>query len=278
MLFKFVKRIIDLSISIVLIVLTLPIQLLISIAILVLLRENPFFTQKRGITLSNQCFNILKFRTIKSTEAIKIEHSHWKEIFLIQKATVNIGRFSRFLRLTGLDELPQIFNVLIGNMSFVGPRPLMIRDLQIMKNQFPKQYEIRDELKSKPGITGAWQLIGDRNQGVENLIAHDLFYEQNCSILLDSKIFLMTIPLVLFAKNSDAIVPKIEFVSKFFSYSLKEFHISKKTKSSKNHYENYFVKLPSFWWYTSNSYNVEKKPSAKIILLDSNKSKKSASN
>ncbi len=278
MLYKSVKRIIDISISIFLIVITLPIQLLISITLFVLLRENPFFTQTRGITLGNQCFKIFKFRTIKTSEAKKIEHSNWKEIFLIQKGTIKIGRFSRFLRLTGLDEIPQIYNVLIGNMSFVGPRPLMLRDLEIMKSYFPKQYETRDEITSKPGITGAWQLIGDRNLGVENLIALDIFYEEYSSLFLDFKIFVMTIPLILFAKNSDAIIPRIEFVSKFFSYSAKEFQIRKKSKSAKKNYENYFVKLPSSWWYTSNSYNVEKKQSTKIIPLDSSKTKKSAIN
>ncbi|MBA4320997.1 MAG: hypothetical protein C0412_21615, partial [Flavobacterium sp.] len=239
MLHKVTKRSFDIAASFLVLAITLPLQIIIAAVLFLLMKENPFFIQPRGLTLEQKCFNIVKFRTITTPQANKIEHNKWKEIFLIQKNSIEVGKFARWLRLTGLDELPQIYNVLVGNMSFVGPRPLMMRDLEIMKNQFPVQYKIRNELTAKPGITGAWQLIGDRNLGVENLIALDLFYEENRSFFLDIKIFFMTIPLALFAKNSDAIIPRIEFVSKFFSYSLKEFQISKRIKTAKKRYENY---------------------------------------
>ena len=276
MTYKIIKRLFDLSAALLVIAVTLPLQVVIAILIFALLRENPFFVQLRGITLERKCFSLIKFKTIKKKTAATIEHNHWKDIFLIQRQAVDIGKFARWLRLTGIDELPQIYNVLLGKMSFIGPRPLMIRDLEIMKVRFPVQYKIRNELMAKPGITGTWQLIGDRTLGVENLIALDLFYEENRSLLFDLKIFLMTIPLVIFAKNSDAIIPRIEFVSKFFSYTLQEFQIRKKLKTAKKQYENYSVKLPSRWWYSSDTYNNSTKPHAKILPFEKSSAKKSA--
>lgn len=276
MLYKILKRVFDLILSSSLIVITLPLQFLIAVVLAVVLKENPFFVQTRGITLEKKCFKMFKFRTITTLEANKIAHKNWREIFLIKRTTISVAKFSSFLRLTGLDELPQIFNVFWGEMSFVGPRPLMIRDLVIMKQQFPTQYRIRDEISAKPGITGAWQLIGDRNLGVENLIALDLFYEENRSLFLDAKIFVMTIPLVLFAKNSDAIVPRIDFVSRFFSNSLQEFQVSKRIKTANKQNQNYYVKLPSTWWYSSNSYNNSKKKSAKILPITNQATDKKA--
>ncbi|MBI3125737.1 MAG: sugar transferase [Ignavibacteriales bacterium] len=275
-LYKLTKRIFDIAISLLIIAATLPLQIIIAVVLFLVMGENPFFVQLRGLSLDQKCFYVVKFRTITTSEANKIEHNKWKDIFLIQKNSVVVDKFAGWLRLTGLDELPQIYNVLLGKMSFVGPRPLMMRDLEIMKNQFPVQYKIRNELTAKPGITGAWQLIGDRNLGVENLIALDLFYEENRSFFLDSKIFFMTIPLSIFAKNSDAIIPRIEFVSKLFSYSLQEFQISKRIKKAKKRYENYYVKLPSTWWYSSDSYDNSKKQNAKIFPIENQSGKKSA--
>lgn len=276
MTYNITKRLFDFFIALLIIAVTFPLQIVIAILIFALLRENPFFVQVRGLTLERKCFSVYKFKTIKKSEAERIEHIHWKDIFLIQRAAVDIGKFARILRLTGIDELPQIYNVLLGRMSFVGPRPLMIRDLEIMKVQFPVQYKIRSELMAKPGITGTWQLIGDRTLGVENLIALDLFYEENRSLFFDLKMFLMTIPLVIFAKNSDAIIPRIEFVSKLFSYTLQEFQIRKKLKTAQKQYENYHVKLPSRWWYSSDTYNNSTKPDVKILPFEKPSVKKSA--
>jgi len=192
MLYKIAKKLFDIAASLLVIAITLPLQIIIATILFLLMKENPFFVQLRGLSLDQKCFNIVKFRTITTSQANKIEHNKWKDIFLIHKNSVEIGSFAKWLRLTGFDELPQIYNVFLGKMSFVGPRPLMMRDLEIMKNQFPVQYKIRNELAAKPGITGAWQLIGDRNLGVENLIALDLFYEENRSFFLDVKIFLQS--------------------------------------------------------------------------------------
>jgi lipopolysaccharide/colanic/teichoic acid biosynthesis glycosyltransferase len=129
------------------------------------------------------------------------------------------------MRKSGFDELPQIYNVLAGQMSMVGPRPLMIQDLETLKNEFQTHYKIRDTIKVKPGITGVWQLFGDRNLGAENLIGLDLFYVENQSFRLDLKIIGTTIPIILLAKNADSIALRLDFISRLFPISLKEFTI-----------------------------------------------------
>ena len=90
-----------------------------------------------------------------------------------------------------------------------------------MKNEFPTHYKMRDTIKTKPCITGVWQLVGDRKLGAENLIGLDLFYVENQSFLLDMKIIGTTIPFVLHARNSDAIL-RLNFISRLFPVLLEE--------------------------------------------------------
>lgn len=110
-------------------------------------------------------------------------------------------------------------------MSFIGPRPLMIQDLEILKDKSPINYKQRETITSKPGITGIWQIIGDRSRGAENLVSLDLFYEEKKSLVLDFIIFFSTIPMVIFAKNSDALTPRNDFISKLFKRALKLFRL-----------------------------------------------------
>jgi len=204
---KYSKRSIDILLSIFLIIVTLPFQFIIAVFLILILKENPVFLQARGLTLNKYRFTMLKFRTIHSSQNQNKLHIHSKDIFLLPGLAVDLNWFTKWLRKTGLDELPQIYNVLVGQMSFVGPRPLMIQDLLILKKEFPQHYLLRESMISKPGLTGAWQIFGDRSKGVENLIGQDIFYEEEKSFELDLKILLLTIPIVLFAKNSDAIIP-----------------------------------------------------------------------
>jgi len=247
------KRIGDVVLSIFCIIITLPLQLLFAIILFFELKENPFFIQHRGLTLSKFRFKIIKFRTIKSSQLNK--HSkkvNSKTLFLLSRSTFLISPFARWMRKSGFDELPQIYNVLAGQMSMVGPRPLTVQDLETLKNEFPAHYKIRDTLNAKPGITGVWQLIGDRNLGAENLVGLDLFYAENQSFLLEMKIIITTIPIVLLAKNSDAIAPRLNFICKLFPVSLEELNIRyKKHFNSINSSEaqkiTYTVKVPMNW-------------------------------
>ncbi len=270
--YRTIKRILDILFAIILIILTFPLQLIIYIVLLISLKENPFFLQTRGLTQNKFRFTIFKFRTINSKEVNLEQHHFAKDIFLLPNLAIKLNGFEKWLRKTGLDELPQIYNVLIGQMSFIGPRPLMTQDLEILKNEFPNHYKLRENISVKPGISGVWQVIGDRTQGVENLIGLDIFYEENISFRLDLNIFLTTISLILLARNSDAIVPRIKLISKFFSSSIAEFRLLNKTipinmKTTEENFKSYSIKIPLSWWYMSDSYSNSGKKEATIIKI-----------
>ena len=281
--YRTIKRILDILFAVILIILTFPFQLVICIILFISLKENPLFLQTRGLTQSKFRFTIIKFRTISSKEVKPEQHHNPQDIFLLPNLAVKLNGFEKWLRKTGLDELPQIYNVLIGQMSFIGPRPLMIQDLEILKNEFPDYYKLRESVSVKSGISGIWQVIGDRTQGVENLIGLDIFYEENISFKLDPNIFLTTTLLFLAAKNSDAIVPMIDFISKFFSSSIAEFRLLNKTipinmKTTKEKFKSYSIKIPSSWWYINNSYsNSPNKETTIIKIADWDKLKRRSS-
>ena len=198
------KNRIDFILSAVILIVAFPFMLLISILLAVILKSFPLIIQKRGITEENQVFNIYKFRTIKINPYNQINSEN---ILFKPDLSQYVPAFCRWLRKTGLDELPQIFNVLKGEMSLVGPRPLMISDLEVLKNKYPQYYRIRNLLSVKPGITGMWQVFGNRNEGIENLIALDLYYYQQFSFSVDLRILLSTILLAITGKHSDAVFP-----------------------------------------------------------------------
>jgi lipopolysaccharide/colanic/teichoic acid biosynthesis glycosyltransferase len=107
-----------------------------------------------------------------------------------------VTRFGRFLRRTSLDELPQLLNVLRGEMSLVGPRPEMPF---IVEKYEPWQ---RRRLDVKPGITGLWQVIGRKNLPLHLNMEYDLYYIKNQSLLLDIEILLKTIPAVFMGRGA----------------------------------------------------------------------------
>lgn len=263
------------------ILLTLPFQIVIAVILFVYLNENPIFLQRRGLTNEKFCFTIIKFRTIKSAKIKSSQHHTSKDIFLMSELAVNLNGFEKWLRKSGLDELPQLYNVFIGQMSFIGPRPLMMQDLEIMKNEFPQYYKLRGKINSKPGITGLWQIFGDRTLGVENLVELDLRYEKNKSFKLDLQIFMLTISVVLLSQNSDAILPRINFIGRLFSLSSKEFinnenNLNVVQTYSKEKLQSYSVKIPWTWWFMNDTYSNTKRPNEKssIYRMKKNQNKR----
>ncbi|MBD3238251.1 MAG: exopolysaccharide biosynthesis polyprenyl glycosylphosphotransferase [Candidatus Moranbacteria bacterium] len=178
-LFNLVKRLFDLILATLAIAVFSPVFVLVAILIK---RESGgpvFFVQKRA-GKDGKVFKMYKFRTMK-VSAAKYQKSPKDQ------TDKRITRLGAFLRRTSLDELPQFFNVVLGNMSIVGPRPEMP---QIVKKYNSRQ---RQRLNIKPGITGIWQITADRNKPIHLNLDYDFYYIANQSILLDIIIMIRTV-------------------------------------------------------------------------------------
>lgn len=195
-----IKRAIDLLVTILALPVVLPLMGIIAIAMKIDSRGPIFFVQKR-VGLKKRLFPLLKFRSMyEDAEARLKEIEHLNEaegpIFKM-KDDPRITKIGKFLRKTSLDELPQLFNVLKGEMSLVGPRPMSIRDVDL----FDKGIQ-RKRFSVKPGITCIWQISGRSNLPFKKWLELDLKYIENWSLLLDFKILVKTIPAVLFSKGA----------------------------------------------------------------------------
>jgi len=173
-----VKTLFDFIVSAIAIILLFPLG--VGIALLVKFNSpgGIFFSQTR-VGHNGKLFKILKFRTMYITTN-KYEYSTWDSC---DKRITPVGRF---LRKTSLDELPQLINVLRGEMSLVGPRP----EMPFIVEKYSELH--KERLKVKPGITGLWQVGEHRNEPIHQNIEYDLFYIENQSFLLDLAILLRT--------------------------------------------------------------------------------------
>jgi lipopolysaccharide/colanic/teichoic acid biosynthesis glycosyltransferase len=188
------KRLMDITISAVAFVITLPVLLIIALAVKLDSTGPVLFRQKR-CGKGGYDFKMLKFRTmIKDAESQQQRLAAFKDtdgpMFKLT-ADPRTTRVGAFLRRTSLDELPQLINVLIGEMSLVGPRPLVMDEMKCS----PSWRDIR--LRVKPGMTGLWQVSGRSEGHFHDWIRHDIHYVMNQSVWLDFKILLKTIKVVL---------------------------------------------------------------------------------
>lgn len=183
----------------VLLILTSPLFLLVPIITKVTSRGPAFFRQKRA-GLRGKQFTMFKFRSMRSNaEQQRAELEIFNEMEGAAFKMSNdprVTRFGRFLRGTSIDELPQLINVLKGEMSLVGPRPLCLCDV----DKFKEWQRRRQTMK--PGITCLWQISGRSKIDFETWMKLDLQYIDNWSLTLDFKILLRTIPLVLLCKGA----------------------------------------------------------------------------
>jgi lipopolysaccharide/colanic/teichoic acid biosynthesis glycosyltransferase len=247
---------VDIILSFIGILVTLPFQVIISCILFLELRENPFFIQERAVAYGTRHFKLYKFRTIRSRHSNSILCDYNSNNFLVKQIPFKLSPFAKMLRKTGLDELPQIYNVLVGQMSLIGPRPLMLEDLNTIKTKYYDQHLIRTNLISKPGITGMWQVSGVRALGVENLLGLDLFYEENKSFKLDLRILYSTLYLAFFSKISDGVISRKNSIDEIYSVSHFEYLADhgKYLKHNRSLVKSYSLKMPEGWWYASDTY------------------------
>jgi exopolysaccharide biosynthesis polyprenyl glycosylphosphotransferase len=191
-----VKRCFDLCGSMILLFLLSPVFL--AIALLIKLDSpGPVFFRQKRIGLKGQKFKIWKFRTMvanadKLQAALETNNETKDGVLFKMKDDPRITGVGKFLRRYSLDELPQLFNVFLGEMSLVGPRPLPTRDVE----KFKTKHFIRQEVI--PGITGLWQVSGRSNiDNFEDAVKLDITYIENWSLWLDLKIMLKTVRVVL---------------------------------------------------------------------------------
>ena len=181
---RFVKRLVDVAFSLAFLLLTTPLMLLIALAVKAS-SPGPVFYRQERMGLNGQRFNILKFRTMP-IEAETATGPVWAK-----PSERRATRVGRLLRRTSLDELPQFFNVLRGDMSVVGPRPERPVFIDEFKTKVP-HYMLRHKVKA--GITGWAQVNGWRgNTSIEKRIEYDLYYIRNWSLAFDLKIMVLTL-------------------------------------------------------------------------------------
>jgi lipopolysaccharide/colanic/teichoic acid biosynthesis glycosyltransferase len=192
------KRILDFALAVVGLTIGLPIFLIAGLAVLIGDGRPILFSQDR-VGLHGRHFRLYKFRTmVRDAEALRAQLLDLNErkgpAFKVSDDP-RITRVGRFLRRTSLDELPQLFNVLTGSMSLVGPRPPLPSEVD--------EYDMwhRRRLSMKPGITGLWQIEARLDPDFDSWVQRDLDYIDHWSLWLDTKIAARTLPAMLRAEG-----------------------------------------------------------------------------
>ena len=191
---KCFKRIIDLVLSFIALALLLPFLLILTVVGAVAMGGNPFFVQerpgRRDKNGNERIFRLIKFRTMSNKR---------DESGAMLPDDVRLNKYGRFLRKTSLDELPELINILKGDMSIVGPRPLLVEYLPYYTSNERRRHNVR------PGLTG-WAQVNGRNniRSWEDRFRYDIEYVEECSLAFDIRIIALTVVKVL--KRSDILV------------------------------------------------------------------------
>ena len=192
------KRIIDIALALSGIILLAPL-LVICYLLTILTSPGPVLFRHRRVGFNGKHFNCLKFRTMLVDAPERLHHllesdpmaaREWAETRKLRRDP-RITAIGAILRKSSLDELPQLFNVLRGDMSIVGPRPITDEELERYTAS------VGAYLACRPGITGLWQVSGRSTTTYDKRVACDAFYAQNWSIALDVKILIVTVPSLL---------------------------------------------------------------------------------
>jgi len=181
----YIKRILDFSLALLGLLLLSPLLLFVTFGLAIANNGKPFFFQLRP-GKNGKIFKIVKFKTMNDKK------DHEGNLLPDAKRLTKIGSF---VRKTSLDELPQLFNVLKGEMSLIGPRPLLVEYLPLYSEEQNRRHEV------KPGITG-WAQVNGRNAiSWEDKFKYDVWYVDNASFLVDMRILFLTIKKVLGSEN-----------------------------------------------------------------------------
>lgn len=203
---RIIKRLSDLIIVSIILVFAVPVMAIIAILIKLTDPGKVFYLHNR-LTRSGKKINIIKFRTMKQDYCTGGKYSNKSDIEVLEQfgnpALINefkltqklkkdprVSKIGNFLRKTSLDELPQLFNVFVGNLSLVGPRPIVEQELERYGDESGLFLHI------KPGLTGLWQVSGRNDVSYDNRVKLDIYYIENWSLGLDLAILLRTIPVV----------------------------------------------------------------------------------
>ena len=178
--YRWVKRFVDLVAALVLLVVSSPFLLVIVVALIVAQRSNPFFVQER-VGRGEKVFRVVKLRTMDNR---RDDHGN------LLKDAERLTPVGRFVRKTSLDELPQLFNIVKGEMSFIGPRPLLVRYMPFYREEEKVRHTVR------PGITGLAQTNGRNDLGWDARLGYDVEYVRNFSAAQDARILLATVATV----------------------------------------------------------------------------------
>ena len=204
--YKFFKRLCDFTLASFLVVILIPIFVLIAFIIKANSRGPIFFKQRR-IGKNKKPFSCFKFRTmhpeaefmlknlLKTNEDIQTEFEHNQKLSNDPRITF-IGKYLRF---TSLDEIPQIFNVLKGDMSFIGPRPIIEEEIKRYENKFDIAFSVN------PGMSGLWQVSGRNKLSYKRRVQLDVIYAKNLNLKLDLNIFFRTLGVILLPFDRGAI-------------------------------------------------------------------------
>lgn len=189
------KRLVDMVVSATALIVLSPVLAAVAVAIWLDSKGPILFVQER-VGLSRKVFKILKFRTMEVDAEKRLEElEHRNEVAgaaFKMKRDPRVTRVGRILRKLSLDELPQLWNVLVGDMSLVGPRPLPIRDVNRIDIEWPKR-----RFSVKPGLTCLWQISGRHEIDFDDWMELDLQYIDNWSLSLDFDILMKTLPAVV---------------------------------------------------------------------------------
>lgn len=202
-LYRIPKRIIDIVGGLVGSIITLPVILIIKLAYMATGDFNPIIFKQERIGKNGKVINIYKFRSmvmnadevlfklLEEDEEAAREYKRYKKL----KNDPRITKVGNFIRCTSLDEFPQFFNVLKGDMSLVGPRPYLFRE----KEDMGEYFDII--VQSKPGVTGYWQVNGRSNTDFGKRLVLDEYYTNHKSLIMDLKIIIKTIKQVFFKEG-----------------------------------------------------------------------------